>query len=124
MKSIEGAEGQNGAFSGQSAPRGRGAVSYIENALSAAPTDPREGQSITAESEPIRILLSKAASDALTASGEKAFAIVHRVMRSEEPETAGRWAIYLAPVAWPTATAATAVLCGKARAVKVKAPRP
>jgi hypothetical protein len=79
---------------------------------------------VLSQSEPIRILLSKAASDALTASGEKAFAIVHRVMRSEEPETAGRWAIYLAPVAWPTATAATAVLCGKARAVKVKAPRP
>jgi hypothetical protein len=98
----------------------------MENALSAAPTDPREGQSITADSEPIRILLSKAASDALTASGEKAFAIVHRVMRSEEPETAGRWAIYLAPVAWPTATAATAVLCGKARAVKIKpvSPKP
>ena len=74
--------------------------------------------------ETVRILLSEAASRHLDASGEKAFAIVHRVMRSEEPETAGRWAIYLAPVAWPTATAATAVLCGKARAVKVKAPKP
>jgi hypothetical protein len=76
---------------------------------------------VLSQSEPIRILLSKAASDALTATGEGAFAIVHKVMRGvEEPDTIGRWAIYLAPVAWPTATAATSVLCGKARAVKIK----
>jgi len=74
--------------------------------------------------EPIRILLSEAASRRLDATGERAFTIVHRVMRTEEPGTAGRWAITLAPVEWQTARDASAVLMGKARAVKIKTPKP
>jgi hypothetical protein len=68
MKSTKGAEGQCGAFKGQNAPRGRGAVPYIGNAPSAAPAAPSEGQ--------VRILLSEAASQHLAGSGKRFFAIV------------------------------------------------
>jgi hypothetical protein len=72
----------------------------------------------------IRILLSRAASDALTATGERAFAIVHRCMRGvEEPETVGRWCITLAPVEWETAQDASAVLLGTKRAAPLRKPR-
>jgi predicted secreted protein len=68
-----------------------------------------------------RILLSKAASDALSATGERAFAIVHRCMRGvEEPETAGRWCITMAPVEWETAQDASAVLLGTKRAATIR----
>ncbi len=72
----------------------------------------------------VRILLSKAASDALTASGENCFSIVHRVMRGvEEPETAGRWAISLIPAEMKLVDDAVAVLEGRKRAVKVSTTR-
>jgi len=60
-----------------------------------------------------RILLSRQASEVLAASGADAFAIVHRVNRTEEPETAGRWAIHLAPVSHARARAACEVLLGR-----------
>ena len=67
-----------------------------------------------------RILLSESASKALTESGEQSFAIVHRCMRPEEPDTAGRWVIHLAPIDWRTAQDASAVLLGKATAKPLK----
>ena len=61
----------------------------------------------------VRILLSRTASDILTASGERAFSIVHQVMRgAEEPATMGRWAITLAPIDWQRARGAASVLVG------------
>lgn len=69
----------------------------------------------------VRILLSQAASDTLTATGERAFAIVHRCMRGvEEPETAGRWCIHLAPVEWDKAQDASHVLSGEMKAVPIR----
>ncbi len=70
----------------------------------------------------VRLLLSEAASRHLSAAGETCFVIVHRVMRCEEPGTAGRYAIHLLPVPLEVARAAEAVAMGKARAVRVKAP--
>jgi hypothetical protein len=75
------------------------------------------------ETEPgiVRIRLSEAASAALTASGQGVFTIVHRVMRgAEEPGSAGRWEITLAPIEWRAAVDASRVLLGSHRAVKVK----
>ena len=65
----------------------------------------------------VRILLSRAASDALTATGENAFAIVGK---ASHPEIPGRWVIHLAPVEWETAMDASRVLLGTHRAVKIK----
>lgn len=64
---------------------------------------------------PIRIRLSAASSAALTAAGHGAFTIVHKVMRTEEPDSAGRWEITLAPIEWQTAVDASAVLLGTRR---------
>ncbi len=70
----------------------------------------------------VRILLSQSASDTLTATGERAFAIVHRCMRGvEEPETAGRWCIHLAPIEWDRAQDAAEVLMGTKRATRPRA---
>ena len=71
------------------------------------------------KSEPIRILLSEAASAALTASGERAFTILCKASYPEQP---GRWVIHLAPVEWETAVAASNVLLGSHKAVRIKAP--
>lgn len=68
----------------------------------------------------IRILLSKSASDALTNAGESSFVIVSKAMRgTDEPETAGRREITLAPADWITARDACAVLLGEKRAAKL-----
>ena len=67
-----------------------------------------------------RILLSESASKALTESGEHAFTIIHRSMRTEEPDTAGRWVIHLCPITWRTAQDAANVLLGRATARKIK----
>lgn len=65
-------------------------------------------------SQMIRILLSEAASDALTAAGEEAFAVVHKSMRTiEAPEEAGRWILHLAPVPFSRAQEACDVLLGR-----------
>lgn len=66
-----------------------------------------------------RILLSERASEALTESGEECFAIVARQSWPHDPK---RWAIYLLPVALRVANDATAVLLGKARAVRSRKP--
>lgn len=62
---------------------------------------------------PIRILLSEAASRHLTATGEHAFIVASRAMRGvEEPDTAGRWALWLVPCSITTADAAVRVARG------------
>jgi hypothetical protein len=68
-----------------------------------------------------RILLSEAASKALTESGEECFAIVAKQSWPADPK---RWAIYLLPVSLRVANDATAVLLGKARAVRTRKPKP
>ena len=62
------------------------------------------------------ILLSQAASDALSASGEKSFALVHR---AGHPDS-GRWMVSLAPIEWQLAVDASPVLLGTHRAVRCK----
>lgn len=125
MKTNEGAEGQNGAFQGQNAPRGRGAVPLIGECTLAAPPDPDKGQCekdrFKAPHEAIpgqtRILLSEAASRHLLSQGD-AFALVSR---SWHPDIPGRMVIHLAPVPLKVAQDAASVLCGTSRAVRIKA---
>lgn len=102
---------QQGANSG-AMPRGAEVQRpYIGGAPACTNTTPNGAEA--EKPELIRILLGKTASDLLTATGERAFAIVHRAMRgTDEPETAGRWQITLAPVEWQTAADASAVLLG------------
>ena len=73
---------------------------------------------------PIRIRLSAASSAALTSAGHGAFTIIHRVMRTEEPDSAGRWEITLAPIEWQRAVDASNVLLGSHRAVRIKVAKP
>ena len=73
----------------------------------------------------LRLLLSEAASKALTEAGSDAFTIVHRAMRgTEEPDSAGRWCIHLAPVSHQAASDACEVLLGRKKAIKPRKPRP
>jgi hypothetical protein len=65
----------------------------------------------------VRILLSKAASDALTASGEQAFSVIGRASHPDDPT---RWVIYIAPVSFTTASDACAVLLGTKRAAPLR----
>jgi hypothetical protein len=67
----------------------------------------------------IRILLSEAASLALTESGERAFTVL---CKASHPDHPGRWVIHLAPVEWKTACDASSVLLGSHKAVKIKTP--
>jgi hypothetical protein len=116
MNHNKGAEGQKGANTGQLPSRGRGAIPYIGNAPNAAPNTPPEGQ--------VRILLSEAASKHLTETGEHAFVAASRVMRgAEEPETAGRWALYLIPCDIPDADAAIRVARGLSKESKPRKPK-
>lgn len=62
------------------------------------------------------ILLSQTASDALSATGERCFAIAHR---AGHPDS-GRWIISLAPLEWQAAVDASNVLLGTHRAVRIK----
>jgi hypothetical protein len=65
----------------------------------------------------IRILLSKSASDALTAAGERAFTIIARASHPEDPS---RWEIHIAPIEWDRAQDACRVLMGEMTATKPK----
>jgi hypothetical protein len=65
----------------------------------------------------IRILLSEAASLALTESGERAFTVL---CKASHPDHPGRWVIHLAPVEWKTACDASSVLLGTHTARKIK----
>ena len=68
-------------------------------------------------SEPVRILLSEAASDALLAAGE-CFMIAGK---SSHPEQPGRIVLHLLPIPKALADAACLVAMGQARAVKPRA---
>lgn len=67
--------------------------------------------------EPTRILLSEAASRALSATGESCFTIVTRCSHPENPK---RWVIILEPVPLEVMRAAEAVALGKATARFIK----
>jgi hypothetical protein len=68
-------------------------------------------------SKPIRILLSKAASDHLTASGESCFAVIGRASYPDDPS---RWVLHLQPCDIATADNAVAVAQGRATARRLK----
>ena len=57
--------------------------------------------------EVTRIVLSRVASDALTATGERAFAVIGRASYPDDPT---RWVIHIAPVSFETAHDACRVL--------------
>ncbi len=63
----------------------------------------------------VRILLSQAASEALTATGESAFLVIGKASHPDDPS---RWVIHLVPVPMATASAACSVALGTHRAVK------
>ncbi len=91
-----------------------GGVSQCQNSLDSDSDTP---PGVAAPKGVVRILLSKAASDALTAAGEGAFAIVGKATSPDDPS---RWVIHLAPVEWETAVAACNVLLGTHRAIRRK----
>ena len=62
-----------------------------------------------------RILLSQAASDHLTATGESAFLVIGKASLPDDPT---RWVIHLLPVTMKTACDAIAVATGEARATR------
>ena len=68
----------------------------------------------------IRLVLGRSASEALTAAGERAFAIVGRASYPEDPS---RWVIHLAPVDFPAAQDACEVLLGTKRAIRPRKPK-
>ena len=65
----------------------------------------------------VRILLSRTASDALTATGEQAFAVIGRASYPDDPT---RWVIHIAPVSFETAHDACEVLLGTKRAAPLR----
>ena len=120
MKTSEGAKVQNGANEGAMHPRCKGANPYIGNCTIAAPAPPEKVQT----EKPLRILLSEAASKHLTATGERCFIVASRAMRgTEEPDTAGRWAIWLTPCTIEQGNAAVRVATGQSLERKPKAPK-
>lgn len=64
-----------------------------------------------------RILLSEAASKALTETGESAFVVIGKASHPSDPS---RWVIHLLPVTMATATDAIAVAQGQATARRPK----
>ena len=135
MKSPFGAQGHSGAFEGAPPPKGTGALPYIGNAPSDAPTDREKGHGKIEENsqliEPsrvdplakpgvIRIALSERASRALSETGQECFAIIGRGSYPTDP---ARMVIYCQPVPLEVAIAACDVLTGKATARRVKPPK-
>lgn len=73
----------------------------------------------------VRILLSEQASRHLDGTGERAFIVVSRAMRgAEEPETRGRWALWLVPCTIAQADAAVRVATGKSSERRKPLPTP
>lgn len=92
-------------------------VSQCQNSLDSDSDTPPEGAAI-------RILLGEAASRHLDAAGEGAFIVISKAMRgTEEPETAGRWALHLLPCSITQANDAVAVIQGRAKASYPKKPK-
>lgn len=71
----------------------------------------------------VRLLLSAAASEVLSATGAECFTVICRATRND-PDEAGRFVVHLAPVSMPTAKAACHVLLGTHRAVRIPQPKP
>lgn len=67
--------------------------------------------------KPVRIILSQAASAALTATGGKVLVMVCKATWPDDPS---RWAIHLVPCEMQAATDAIDVATGKARVTKPK----
>lgn len=65
--------------------------------------------------KPVRLLLGRAASEALTSTGEKAFVLIGKASYPDEP---GRWAIHIVPCEIETANAASRVALGTHKATK------
>jgi hypothetical protein len=65
----------------------------------------------------LRLLLSQAASDYLSATGESAFMVIGKASHPDDPS---RWILHLVPVPMATAAAACNVALGTHRAVKIK----
>jgi hypothetical protein len=68
-------------------------------------------------SEPVRILLSEAASRHLSATGENAFLVAGRGSWPDQPD---RWRLWLVPCPVKAANDAVRVARGEARAVRIK----
>jgi len=69
------------------------------------------------ESKIVRIILSRVASDALTAAGDQCFAVIGRASYPDDP---ARWVIHIAPVSFGTAHDACEVLMGTKRAAPIR----
>jgi hypothetical protein len=144
MKTTEGAEGQNGAFQGQNAPRGRGAVDYIGECPCAAPIPQGQGQGIHTAAElvpqvfenfrqsvaeappaappkPISILLDHEQAELLTESSANAFIVIGR---GSYPHSAGRWQLWAIPCSIPQADAACRVAQGISKESKPRTSKP
>jgi hypothetical protein len=67
--------------------------------------------------DPVRILLSEAASRHLSTTGENAFVLVGHATYPDDPK---RWILYLLPTTVEAANAGTAVARGTHRAAKIR----
>ena len=81
----------------------------------------KESKEPNIQGKPVRILLSETASRHLTETGEHAFIVVSRARRgAEEPETAGRWALWLVPCSIAEADSAVRVARGISKERKTR----
>ena len=71
----------------------------------------------------VKILLSRAASEALEAIGPHCLCIATKADCTAPPEAQGRMILHCLPITKEAADAAFRVASGMARAVRVKAPR-
>lgn len=69
----------------------------------------------------VRILLGQAASDTLRAAGDY---FILQACQSPQPEHSGRFILLALPTDKDTCDACARVALGKARAVRIKAPKP
>lgn len=90
------------------APHPLHAARSAESGTSHAPEAAEDHQ------QPIRVLLSKKASEALTAAGEGAFVVIGKVSWPDDPE---RWAVHAVPCSIEACNNAVAVARGEKRAV-------
>lgn len=122
MKTNQGAQGHEGAFSGHVPQRGTGAFTYIGNAPCDAPNAPKEGHAQKADPlahpRAVKIPLDFEQSEILLEAGNL-FVVV---ARQTYPGNPARLELLCLPVPLEVARAAEAVALGKARAVKIKSP--
>lgn len=96
-------------------PPDESGVSQCQKSLDSDSDTPPAAVASEAPEGVVRILLSKLASDALTAAGADCFAVVSRATWPDDPN---RWVIHIAPVAWESAIGACKVLLGTHCAAK------